>query len=146
MLCSLHWLPVPAHIRFKTLMIAYKGKNKKCFLWVTIMAGLNSQSSRHKEVMHQKFSLYCHQDSGINISWMPVCLHIEGENRLLCQSIDKLIPVIPRLPFMWHPYSLAAPQVCGMLLMLLSILCLLVMSCPVSCNSTMCLVKKKHWL
>ncbi|KAI4897115.1 hypothetical protein NFI96_004734 [Prochilodus magdalenae] len=27
LLCSLHWLPVVAHIRFKTLMLAYKAKN-----------------------------------------------------------------------------------------------------------------------
>ncbi|KAK1802033.1 hypothetical protein P4O66_004366 [Electrophorus voltai] len=27
LLCSLHWLPVAAHIRFKTLMLAYKAKN-----------------------------------------------------------------------------------------------------------------------
>ncbi|KAI5616229.1 hypothetical protein C0J50_24228, partial [Silurus asotus] len=27
LLCSLHWLPVAAHIRFKTLMLTYKAKN-----------------------------------------------------------------------------------------------------------------------
>ena len=72
LLRSLHWLPVAARIRFKTLMLAYKAKNGPAppYFELRVQLGLTRHPSRHAEGKHQDCSLCWHPGGGTNSHWL----------------------------------------------------------------------------
>ncbi|KAK3565551.1 hypothetical protein QTP86_011914 [Hemibagrus guttatus] len=70
LLCFLHWLPVAARIRFKTLMLAYKAKNGPAPSYlkalVTPRTAPRSLRSTSTAYRHLDSSLFWHRGGGTN--------------------------------------------------------------------------------